>query len=77
MNEWLDGAAAKLAAAAGDDACDYRLSDEEQLALLELARIAAHESGDRTNAPLLSYLAGFARGRHPELSVTDLVAKLQ
>jgi len=77
MNEWLDGAAAKLAAAAGDEAGDYRLNDEEQRALLELARIAAHESGDRTNAPLLSYLAGFARGRHPELSVADFVDELQ
>jgi hypothetical protein len=28
--------------------------------LLELARIAAHESGERTNAPLLCYLIGRA-----------------
>jgi hypothetical protein len=31
--------------------------------LLELARIAAHESGERINAPLLCYLVGLARGR--------------
>ena len=31
--------------------------------LLELARIAAHESGERINAPLLCYLVGLARCR--------------
>lgn len=30
--------------------------------LLELARLAAHESGDRRNAPLLCYLVGRAGG---------------
>lgn len=30
--------------------------------LLDLARIAAHESGERTNAPLLCYLLGRADG---------------
>jgi hypothetical protein len=40
--------------------------------LLELARLAAHVSGERTNAPLLCYLVGLAHGRHGgELS--DLV----
>ena len=29
----------------------------------ELARLAAHESGERINAPLLCYLVGLARGR--------------
>ena len=32
--------------------------------LLELARVAAHASGERTNAPLLCYLVGLAHGRH-------------
>ena len=31
-------------------------------AVLDLARIAAHESGERTNAPLLCYLVGRAQG---------------
>jgi hypothetical protein len=30
--------------------------------LLDLARIAAHTSGERTNAPLLCYLVGRAQG---------------
>jgi hypothetical protein len=54
MNEWITRHAAALGA--GD------LTDAEQATLLELARIAAHESGDRTNAPLLCYLLGRAPG---------------
>lgn len=34
------------------------LSDAEEKTLLDLARIAAHESGDRRNAPLLCFLIG-------------------
>jgi hypothetical protein len=37
------------------------LSDDDASTLLDLARIAAHESGERTNAPLLCYLVGLAR----------------
>ena len=63
MDEWLRQARDKLAAATGEDASAYELSREEADELLELARIAAHESGERTNAPLLCYLVGLARGR--------------
>ena len=38
------------------------LSDDDVNGLLEVARVAAHESGDRTNAPLLCYLIGRAQG---------------
>lgn len=38
------------------------LSDDDVRRLLDIARIAAHESGDRTNAPLLCYLIGRAQG---------------
>jgi hypothetical protein len=74
VHDWLEQAVERLAAAAGDDPATYRLSEDEQQALLELARIAAHESGDRTNAPLVCHIAGLVRGRHPELSVAALVA---
>jgi hypothetical protein len=73
MNKWLEEAAARLAEAVGDDPETYALSAEEQRLLLELARIAAHESGARTNAPLLTYLAGVARGRHPGRPLAELV----
>lgn len=63
MDEWLSQARDRLAAAVGDEPSHYDLTQEEVDKLLELARIAAHESGERTNAPLLCYLVGLARGR--------------
>ena len=54
MNDWLTRQA---------DALGVRgLTDAEATTLLDLARVAAHESGDRTNAPLLCYLLGRAGG---------------
>jgi Domain of unknown function (DUF6457) len=54
VNEWLT----KRAAAIGVG----ELSEEDQRTLLDLARIAAHTSGDRKAAPLLCYLLGVAHG---------------
>lgn len=54
MNEWLS----RQADALGVDP----LTDTEQKTLLDLARIAAHDGGERTNAPLLCYLLGRAGG---------------
>lgn len=54
MNDWLTRRAEALGVAAPSEA--------EAETLLELARIAAHESGDRRNAPLLCYLVGRAGG---------------
>ncbi len=53
------------------ETADIRHGDEVE-ALLELARIAAHESGERTNAPLVCYLVGLARGRYGR-ALDDLV----
>jgi Domain of unknown function (DUF6457) len=72
MDGWLEEARGKLAEAVGEELAAYDLTRAEMDELLELARIAAHESGERTNAPLLCYLVGLAHGRHGgELS--DLV----
>ena len=60
MDDWLRNARDALAAEAGLDEAALELTGAEQAELLELARIAAHESGDRRNAPLLSYLVGVA-----------------
>jgi hypothetical protein len=54
VNDWLTRQADALGVAA--------LDEGEQAALLEVARLAAHESGDRRNAPLLCYLLGRAGG---------------
>jgi hypothetical protein len=63
VDEWLSQARDRLAESVGEEPSRYELGEGETYELLELARIAAHESGERTNAPLLCYLVGLARGR--------------
>lgn len=63
MDGWLSSARERLAEATGEEASELELSRSDSDELLELARVAAHESGERTNAPLLCYLVGLARGR--------------
>jgi hypothetical protein len=60
VDSWLTEARDALAAAAGLPATELELSEEDAATLLDLARIAAHESGERMNAPLLCYLVGRA-----------------
>ena len=64
MDGWLEEARGRLAEAVGEEAEGYDLTRLQMDELLELARIAAHESGERTNAPLICYLVGLAHGRH-------------
>jgi hypothetical protein len=61
VDEWLTRAADRLAQRAGIERLE--LSEAEAATLLDLARIAAHVSGERTNAPLLCYLVGRAQER--------------
>jgi Domain of unknown function (DUF6457) len=61
VNEWLSQRADALAAASSIDRSRLELTDKETEALLDLARIAAHESRDRRNAPLLCFLVGLSR----------------
>ena len=75
MDEWMTAARDRLAGAVGDDAASYDLSDDDVRVLLDLARVAAHESGDRTNAPLACYLVGLALGRHPGSALSDVAAR--
>ena len=63
MSDWLEQARHDLARAVGDEPVSYELSAEDVGALLELAHVAAHDSGERTNAPVTTYLLGLARGR--------------
>ncbi len=60
MDPWLQAARDKIAPGVELSAADMRT-------LLDLARVAAHDSGERTNAPLLCYLLGVAVGRGGEL----------
>ena len=67
MDAWLSDARDAVAAAAGVPPEELELSDDEAATLLDLARVAAHESGERTNAPLLCYLVGRARRSDADL----------
>ncbi len=68
MNEWLKRVAAEVGSS-------EELSDEEIDALLQIARIAARESDDRRNAPLLTYLIGRSRGDRPLDEILDQVRR--
>lgn len=70
---WLDASTERIAATT-DDPTGLALTDDAVAAILDLARVAAHDSGDRTNAPLAAYLVGVAHGRHPERSLAELAA---
>jgi hypothetical protein len=60
MDEWLTSARDKLAEATNTPVSELELTDAAVASLLEIAGHAAHESGDRRNAPLLCYLIGRA-----------------
>ncbi len=65
MNEWL----ATRAAALGVD----ELTPDEVSLLLNIAGDAAHESGTRTNAPLLCYLLGRAQGERQLADLAEIL----
>ena len=56
-------------------ASELELSDADSATLLDLARIAAHDSGERTNAPLLCYLVGRAQGGANLETLADAVRR--
>ncbi|MER3409952.1 MAG: hypothetical protein C4305_03420 [Thermoleophilia bacterium] len=68
MDAWLRQARDAIAQAAGLEPGALELSEEAEATLLDLARIAAHDSGQRTNAPLLCYLVGLAQKSGADLS---------
>jgi hypothetical protein len=65
VDAWLNEARNRLLQATNGSPERLELSDADEATILELARIAAHESGARTNAPLLCYLVGRAQGDRP------------
>ena len=75
MNEWLSERADALAQASGVDRGAFELSDDDAARLLELAGYAAHTTDRRTNAPLLCYLVGVARGGGNPLDELDRIAR--
>jgi hypothetical protein len=75
VNEWLAARADALAAEAGVPRDLLELSPAEIERLLELAGYAAHESGARTNAPLLCYLVGLSHGAAKGLEELDRIVR--
>jgi hypothetical protein len=68
MDEWLR----RVAAAVGND---EELSNDDADTLLKIAKIAARESGDRTNAPLLCYLIGRTQAGRPLGDILETVRR--
>jgi hypothetical protein len=60
LDEWMTRVRQALAEAANIPAAELDLKQDDVTTLLDLAAIAAHESDQRTNAPLLCYLVGRA-----------------
>jgi hypothetical protein len=75
MDDWLRKARDALAEAGGVEPDQLGLSDDDAATLLDLARIAAHDSGERTNAPLLCYLVGRARAGADLDTLADAVRR--
>jgi Domain of unknown function (DUF6457) len=63
VDVWLTSVRNAVADAAGVPRDELTLDEDTSATLLDLARIAAHASGARTNAPLLAYLIGIAVAR--------------
>ena len=86
MDAWLQDARAALAEAAGLDPDSLELSDQDEATLLDhpyrpppprppRAPSPPHDSGERTNAPLLCYLVGRARGGADLDTLADAVRR--
>lgn len=76
MDAWLSQARDALAGVAGTEPAELEIDDDAAATLLDVARIAAHESGERTNAPLLCYLIGRAEGGASLEELADAVRGL-
>ena len=68
MDEWLRNALDAIGGGA-------ELSDADAQTILKLAKLAAHESDDRTNAPLLCYLVGRVQGRRSLDEILEAVRR--
>ena len=75
MLDWLEELRTRLERDL-EGAGDLSLSTADIESLLELARTAARESGDRTNAPLAAYLVGLAQGRSGTEELRTVLAAL-
>ena len=75
MNDWMHDVIDSLAERTGLDPASLAISPDDARTILDVARIAAHASGARTNAPLLCYALGFAAARGVPLVATAPVVR--
>jgi hypothetical protein len=76
VHTWLGAVADALAREAGVPRRQLELDDGAVTTLLDVARVAAHESGDRRNAPLVCYLLGLSAGAAKDLdTLADTVRR--
>ena len=61
--DWYDAMATAIAETARLQPDDLDLPADVREEILDLARIASHDSGERINAPFLCYALGFAIAR--------------
>ena len=69
---WLDQMTTSLAERTGVAVDALELSPDTQRALLDVARVASHSSGERIYAPLLCYVLGMLSSRG--VSLEDAIA---
>lgn len=72
--DWLQTLTDSFAARAGLDPASLTLSPADRRAILDVARVASHVSGERINAPLLCYVLGLAAGRGVALAASAPLA---
>jgi hypothetical protein len=65
--DWLNEVTLRLAAETHISAADLLVDARAAETLLDIAGVAAHTSGDRTNAPLLCHVLGRAVARGANL----------
>ena len=69
--DWITETTLRLSSAAGLDPATLLVDATDAEQLLDLAGFAAHESGERTNAPLLCYVLGRAVAQGAALDDLD------
>jgi hypothetical protein len=72
---WLDQVTTSLADRTGVPADALTLSPHTQRAILDVARIASHSSGERIYAPLLCYVLGTLASRDIPLDQAIAIVK--
>ena len=69
--DWITETTLRIAATTGLDAGPLLVDATQAETLLDLAGFAAHDSGERTNAPLLCFVLGRAIAQGADLEVLE------